>query len=184
MKRLARASIILSLIDQLKAKGSWCGETHIQKTGYVLQELLRVPLEFDFVMYKHGPFAFDLRDELTALRADGLLELDVQSPYGPKFVTTQRGKDIQDLHPKTLGRHEKALEFVAEKFGDKKVAELERLATALFITLDPGFADGSVNGRARELHRLKPHVSEDGARRAVTELDCIKRAAGRPFTQV
>jgi len=177
MKRLARASIILSLIDQLKAKGSWCGETHIQKTGYVLQELLRVPLEFDFVMYKHGPFAFDLRDELTALRADGLLELDVQSPYGPKFVTTQRGKDIQDLHPKTLGRHEKALEFVAEKFGDKKVAELERLATALFITLTSKFQGKSVDTRASELHRLKPHVLTDGAQQAVKDIDRIIEAA-------
>jgi len=177
MKRLARASIILSLIDQLKAKGSWCGETHIQKTGYVLQELLGVPLEFDFVMYKHGPFAFDLRDELTALRADGLLELDVQSPYGPKYVTTQRGKDIQDLHPKTLAKHEEALEFVAEQFGNKKATELERLTTALLITRDPGFADASVNGRARELHRLKPHVPESEARGAVTALDRIQASA-------
>lgn len=178
MERFARASIILSLTDKLKERGSWCGETHIQKSGYVLQELLKVPLGFDFVMYKHGPFSFDLRDELTALRADELLGLEVQHSYGPKFVTTKRGKEIQERHPKTLARHQKALDFVAERLGEKRVAELERLTTALFVTLNPNSGDGSVEGRARELRRLKPHVSEPNARNAVEELDRIRADAG------
>lgn len=66
MKRLQRDAVILSLIENLRAKGSWCGETHIQKATYFVQELLRVPLEFEFVLYKHGPYSFDLSDELTA----------------------------------------------------------------------------------------------------------------------
>ncbi len=33
MKRLQRDAVILSLIENLRAKGSWCGETHIQKSN-------------------------------------------------------------------------------------------------------------------------------------------------------
>ena len=69
MERLQRAAVLLSLIEQLKDRGSWCGDTHIQKTTYFLQELLKVPLGFEFILYKHGPYSFDLEDEITALRA-------------------------------------------------------------------------------------------------------------------
>jgi hypothetical protein len=63
MERLQRASILLTLNEELRRAGSWAGETHMQKATYFLQELTRIPLEFDFVLYKHGPFSFDLRDE-------------------------------------------------------------------------------------------------------------------------
>lgn len=51
MKRLQRDAVILSLIENLRSKGSWCGETHIQKATYFIQELLRVPLEFGSVTF-------------------------------------------------------------------------------------------------------------------------------------
>jgi len=43
-----------------------------------LQDLMRVPLELEFILYKHGPFSFDLRSELTSLRADELVKLEPQ----------------------------------------------------------------------------------------------------------
>ena len=171
MNGIMRAAVISNLADRLWKKGSWCGETHIQKAGYFLQELLEVPLGFDFVMYKHGPFSFDLRDELTSLRADGFLELLVQSSFGPSYVTTDLGKDIQSKFPKTLARHRNKLEFVADKLGNLTVVELEKLATALFVTQDQKRHDGTEEGRAGELHRLKKHIPESDAREAVRKLD-------------
>ena len=56
MERLQRASILLRLNEELRKSGSWAGETHMQKATFFLQELLAVPLGFDFVLYKHGPF--------------------------------------------------------------------------------------------------------------------------------
>ena len=83
MDRLRRAALLTRLIELLRKKGSWCGETHIQKSTFFVQNLMKVPLSFDFILYKHGPFSFDLRDELTGLRADGLIRLEPQWPYGP-----------------------------------------------------------------------------------------------------
>ena len=31
------AAVLLTLLDALKQRGSWCGETHLQKSVYVLQ---------------------------------------------------------------------------------------------------------------------------------------------------
>lgn len=89
MNRLKKDALLCELADQLRHSGSWCGETHVQKATYFLQELRRVPLEFEFVLYRHGPFSFDLRDELTAMRADGFLDLSERGPYGPSLVPTR-----------------------------------------------------------------------------------------------
>lgn len=171
MKRLQRDAVILSLIENLKAKESWCGETHIQKATYFIQELLKVPLEFEFVLYKHGPYSFDLSDELTAMRADAILKLQPQpSPYGPSFIQSIGSKLIKKRYPKTLKKYNPMVKFVANKLGDKGVTELERLATALYVTRRIN-TNNSIESRAQCIHKLKPHVSLDEARDAVMVVD-------------
>ena len=115
MDRIKRAAVMSNLADRLREKRCWCGETHIQKAVYFLQEMLNVPLGFEFFMYKHSPYSFDLRDELTSLRADGLLEIQILPSYGPSFVTTVLGQDIQSAFPKALREYEGALSFVGRQ---------------------------------------------------------------------
>ena len=170
MDRLRRAALLLRLIERLRQRGSWCGETHLQKATLFLQDLMQVPLGFEFILYKHGPFSFDLRDELTALRADELVRLEPQRPYGPRIATTDRSAYIQGIYSKTLKKHDQGISFVAEKLGSKGVADLERLATALFVTqrADTG---ASIEERARTLTTLKPHIAQEDAVAAVVTAD-------------
>ena len=172
MDRLRRAALLTQLIREMRKQGSWCGETHVQKATLFLQDLLEVPLGLEFVLYKHGPFSFDLRDELAAMRADGFFKLQPERPYGPRIVLTDRSEYIQSLFSKTLHEHRKKIDFVAKTVGNKGVVELERLATALFITLHQN-PPGSVDGRIDELTRVKPHISREDARSAVQEVDKI-----------
>jgi hypothetical protein len=172
MDRIKKAALLLKLIDKLHEKGSWCGETHIQKATFFLQELMKVPTGFDFILYKHGPFSFDLRDELTALRADSLIGLEPHWPYGPRIVPKDLSEYIQKTYSKTLTKYENSIDFVAKKLGNQGVADLERLATALYVTLST--ATGTpVNERAQELTRLKPHIAPESAQIAMEEIDKI-----------
>jgi hypothetical protein len=176
MDRLRRAAILMRLVENLRERKSWCGETHVQKATFFLQELMQVPLEFDFILYKHGPFSFDLRDELTSLRADELLVLEPQWSYGPRISPTDRSDHIQRLFSKTLEKYASRISFVAQKLGPSDVSELERLATALFITNRAG-AGVPADERAELLTELKPHISRESAVRAVETVDRIVREA-------
>ncbi len=69
MNRLQRAAVLLTLLDALKQRGSWCGETHLQKSVYILQELFGVQLGFTFVLYRHGPYSFDLSQAVDRSRS-------------------------------------------------------------------------------------------------------------------
>lgn len=174
MKRMQQDAVLLSLIEAMKKKGSWCGETHIQKAAYFLQEMLNVPMSFEFILYKHGPFSFDLSDEVTAMRADGLLEYKTRLPYGPSLFLTKECQEFLDRYPKTLDKYSEKVLFVAEKIGAMGVADLERLATALYVTLNENSC-----GKLREnsIIELKPHIKIDEAEKAVKNIDAIIREA-------
>ena len=179
MERLLRASVLLKLNNQLQDAGSWAGETHMQKAVFVLQELLRVPLGFDFVLYKHGPFSFDLRDELTFMRAQGFFALEPQYPYGPSLTAGAKSELLNNTFLSDVSNYLPALQFVAQKIGSKTVAELERTATALYIRLrEPQTGDV-----AERLTRLKPHISQPEAKAAVLEVEGLTRDFEREFSE-
>ncbi len=183
MDRMKGAALLTRLIEELRHKGSWCGETHIQKTAYFAQHLTGIPLGYAFILYKHGPFSFDLRDELTALRADELLKLEVQRPYGARMLPTKQSKYVQGLYPRTLGKYEGRIRFIADTFGGKGVVDLERLGTAFYVGLrrkDGALADE----RARRVTDLKPHISLLEAREAVEEIDRIAAEAKASFASL
>ena len=169
MNRLKKAVIVTRLARKMREKGSWCGETHLQKALYLAQELLDVPTGFDFILYKHGPFSFDLRDELTALRADNLLTIEPQHPYGPRLATTPFSKELESRFPKTIRKIETRLDFIADRLHGKGVVDLERLATALYVIKQFPNCQ-SLNERALKLNELKPHVSISDAEQAIEEI--------------
>ncbi|MBN1902212.1 hypothetical protein JW926_12885 [Candidatus Sumerlaeota bacterium] len=174
MERLKRASVIIDLADELLKEGSWCGETHLQKITFFLQDLLKVPLDYDFILYKHGPFSFDLCDELTAMRADRLMEYVIKMyPYGPSLVPTKTGRIIKEnFFQKTIDQNKPKINFISSRLGNKGVAELEKLGTALFVTLkERQLVDASK--RAQRINSIKPHISLEEATTAIREVDQI-----------
>lgn len=181
MEDARRQAVVLSLIEKLDLYGSWCGETHIQKSLYFLQEMLGVPTGFDFILYKHGPFSFDLRDELNVMRANMIIELHSKPyPYGPSLLPGDAAERLKELYPKTAKVYELQIDYIAMKLADLRVAELERLATALYVTLEEG-REKTVQARARRINELKPHVKIDEAKRAVEEVDFLMIEAEKMF---
>jgi hypothetical protein len=179
MTRFDRASLLLALIEQLRDNKSWAGETHLQKAAYILERVLGVPINFEFILYKHGPFSFDLRSEISSLRADGFLEWEVKSEvYGPSLRPGPLSTHLKRQFPAAPEQYNSEIDFVATRLGSKNVAELERLATAIYVTLDEQTATES---RSTRINELKHHVSLPEAEAAVREADEIIREAKTQF---
>jgi hypothetical protein len=168
-------AIVGTIVRLLKANGSWCGETHIQKTAFVAKEIFGVPLSATFVLYKHGPFSFDLNGILGSMRADRVLALVPQGSYGPSFTSEPSMDFVFRKFEREINDLAQKIEQVAKYFGPKNVADLERVATAIFITLKRP-ADG-VEIRASELNHRKPHIPMPVALSAVVEADQFLQTA-------
>lgn len=172
MNRLQRAALLCHLTDALREAGSWCGETHLQKAVFLLDEGRQVPLAYRFVLYKYGPFSFDLREDVGELRAEGFLGLEPPpAGYGPRLEVGRRGRQVMQRFSPTIEQYADAVAEVVEFVGTRGVSGLERLATGVYLVLrEGGDADEAL---AQKLCGIKPHVSETGA------LDAVSR--GRAF---
>lgn len=161
---------LLALLASMAEEESWCGETHVQKCAYFLQEGLGVPLGFKFILYKYGPFSFDLREALGELWGDYVVEMKTVPGYGPSIGLTESGRSLRDRLRKHADPYQREIGFVASRLSKRGVMELERLATALLVR---GEREGTIQDRARRLVELKPHVSESDARQAVEEVEAL-----------
>jgi hypothetical protein len=54
MNDLQRSAIVATLVKECRTRDAFCGETMVQKSVFFLQELLKVPLAFDFQLYRMG----------------------------------------------------------------------------------------------------------------------------------
>jgi len=168
MERFKRQALLLAMLDSMMAKGSWCGETHVQKCAYFLEEGLEVPLGLNFILYKHGPFSFDLRETLGEMRGNFLIDLESRSPYGSSLVVSDSGRALKERFPRTIDEHVAEIEFVADRLSVRGVAELERLGTALYVMRQGPHAE--LSEQVCEITRLKPHIDDEAATAALQEV--------------
>ena len=161
-----QTALILSLIDSLSVDESRTSETHIQNYIYFTQEMLEVPMDFEFVLYKNSPYSFDLSEKLTSLRADRLLAIELNNSY-PCFVITDLGKKYIGRFPKTLAPHKKQIGFIVKNLGAKDIRELGQLATALLI-------DRTEKNRIEDLNKLKEAISNKPDERVGKSLEFIR----------
>lgn len=172
MDNQIRWTILLELISSLKMEGSWCGETHIQKSAFFLEEMLGVPLDLGFIMYKYGPYSFELNDDLTALRAYNYLNLTPLEPYGVTYSLQDEENKLKKFYEGEIEQYSEKISSIAETFGSKTVVELEKLATAFFINKKENVED--LEEIAKRLNKKKPHVNIQDAEIAVNEIFQIK----------
>jgi uncharacterized protein YwgA len=167
------SSLVLNAMQLLSNEGSWCGETHIQKTIYLCQTVLGAPAEFKFVLYKHGPYSFQLSDHLQKLISDSLVRVLPQPPpYGPSLRVTEDAVKItakSKINDALLQR----IGTLSKKLSSKTVSDLEKLATAVYVKRNFDQA-ASPEKRAAKMHELKSHVSVEAALIAIREADIIE----------
>ena len=160
-----KSVLILAMLDELRDAGSWAGETHLQKAMFFLSKKQTVATDFEFVLYKHGPYSFDLHDELSSLFGHMLVEQEHNPPYGPRLKLTESGERLLAASTDVLCDSNQKIQRVSTDFGNKGVTELEKLATALWAITNK--ADEPDEELAEYVHSIKPHISLDEALSAI-----------------
>ena len=176
MKRLPqkqRNDLICKLVSSMRQNDSWAGETHIQKTVLFVQELLGIPLGYRFILYKYGPFSFDLRNELASMRARLMLDVEPRIEYGPSFKLGIHGKRAAYR----IKEFNEPVRFIAKELARYNVQELERLSTTFYVeTKEHHNSKLEIANRVTE---LKPHIPLERAVRAVEQVNELRQAASK-----
>ena len=164
-------SLVLRTMNKMWENDSWCGETHIQKNVYLLQELMEISFQWNFVLYKYGPFSFDLSYLIAEVHSCALVELVPEWGFRPRIRVTKLGEDFfgedDELHCRLDGQ----IEFVVRELASKNVDELEGLTTGLYILRSKRYTDPAVHVRGARLSQLKPHIKPVAANAAIKSVD-------------
>jgi uncharacterized protein YwgA len=166
MKESQKLGLLSSIVRKLNQADSWTGRMHIQKFIYFAQELLGVPLSYDFILYQRGPYSFDLDTEIQSLRSIGAVEIRARPPYGPSYSSTGLGEVISRLSA-VDGETDDRLTALAKELGPKQAKDLELLATTLYVLKERGRPDPDVVTRVLS---LKPQFSKDQAEDALQKV--------------
>ena len=173
MNGLQRSAVIATLVKECRTRDAFCGETMVQKSVFFLQELVKVPLAFDFQLYIYGPFSFELQRHVSSMMADDMIVVRTLE-YGSTFEPGEQVAYLEKHVGKTIAAHRDAIDFVVKNLAGRGVKQLERLATALYFTVTTN--DLSVDERAAKICEVKPHITFDEARKAVEEVDSWRDA--------
>jgi hypothetical protein len=170
---LQKHAAIVALIESLREKGNWCGETNVQKTAYFVEILSDHCLGLDFVLYKHGPFSFELNELLSFMGALRFLEDEIANPrYGPRLrPNPDASKMLQGQFGQLSNKLKGVTAFVVDHLASSGIVSVERLGTALYFTRQERIEDKQA--RAAQIHKVKPHITEQDALQAVNEVDEI-----------
>src|SRR6476620_2490467 len=104
MNDLQRSAIVATLVKEYRAREAFCGETTVQKSVYFLQELLKVPLAFDFQLYIYGPFSFELQRHVASMTADDMIAVRPLE-YGSTFEVGEQVAYLEKHNAATIAAH-------------------------------------------------------------------------------
>ena len=125
--RKRRIAAIKLIVDQLED----LGKTKLQKLLYFTQEAIGAPLEYRFRMHHYGPFAEDIENDISFMKAIG--HLDVQPD------TSGFGYHIRPASSEPLPWDEELEKFkgkmteTIDKLGMLDIPDLELSATVHFV---------------------------------------------------
>ena len=180
MKRLQKATLICTMLDRMIEKGSWAGETHLQKCLFLLQSMRNVPTGYTFQLHHYGPFSFDLSDEIIQLKGDRIIVPRPRPyPYGPSLASSDLSQRLRQNFSKTLEKYSDDIDFVTDNFGDLNASELGKLATAYhFILQDKNSSDEEI---AKKINDVKSHILISEGMEATKTVRTIANSTGVPI---
>ena len=161
MKIEDRVEFICFLLDALKGKNGWAGMVHLQKGCYIAQRMLGVPLDYKFIQYVYGPYAFDLSDEIYLINDKFILSQGFPPvSYG---VSYDLYEDIEKYVEANRDNYKfkDEINFIAGWFLKKKIGRLEKLAAAYMI--NEKYPDAGLEERIKKLVGWKPFMTEPEA---------------------
>ena len=168
---IRKHNLLLTVIESLHQHGSWTGKTHVQKAMFLLHAAKSMKVPFGFVLYKHGPYSFDIENELAVMKTYAAITSEpALEGYGVIICPGENASWPKERAP-LAPEEESAVERVCAFVRQKNVLQLEKIATAAWIRTQEGIQDSQ--RVAARLHELKPHVSLDDALQADSELITI-----------
>jgi uncharacterized protein YwgA len=153
------------------------GKTAMMKYLFILQDVFKVPLGYDFEIYTYGPYSSEVMGELDFARHQDMLNIDgVIYPNGQSGYEISPSGNFQraiDNSKEFVSKYLEAINKVIELFGDKSAKELELSTTIIYLynTYMKNGWECTLEAISANVHDIKPHFDIETIRNEYRHLD-------------
>jgi uncharacterized protein YwgA len=170
-----KCGLISDIALKCSEHGTNLGKTALQKLIYLLQELQKVDVGYEFSLHNYGPFSAELQADLDLV--ESLRGVNVNaSEYGWEIVPGSKCEALRQKANEFLSEQmETAIRNVIDEFGGYPTKKLELISTIIFADREFQRTDHSSKVPRSKLvslvHEIKPHFSENKISEVITELE-------------
>jgi len=170
-ERWNQYGIIAELASRLKDVSPQFGKTVLQKLVFILQEVYKVPCEYEYILYNYGPYSGDLAEDLSFFASMDGVSVQWNQGFGFKILPAGKTDHFRERAQNFLTTYNDAIEKVINNFGRMTAKELELRSTIIYVNKETSMAKDNLIKRVKE---IKPHFSESEISNSIEQLIELK----------
>lgn len=170
-----KVGLISNLTKELELTKTQFGKTAVMKYLYILQEVFKVPLGYEFSLYTYGPYCSDVLSDLDYTEAiDGVKIYSVDTGTGgysikPSYKTDEYLIKSRDF----LSKNAESINAVIKLFGGMSARDLELRSTIIYLYKNYLQNNWEIDSNeiASDVKELKPYFSTEEILDAYDQLE-------------
>lgn len=153
----------IGVISKLVEEKPNLGKTAMMKMLFLLQQVYKVPLGYNYEIYTYGPYSSEVMNDIDFASQTGVVSIDAvmyPSGYiGYSLKSTDKTQEAIQNAKEIVAGNTDSIKEVISLFGDKQVKELELSTTIIYLYANytANHWDASINEIAENVHEIKPH---------------------------
>jgi uncharacterized protein YwgA len=169
-ERWNQYGIIAELASRLTDVSPQFGKTVLQKLVYILQEVYKVPCDYDYILFNYGPYSDGLAEDLSFFTSMEGVRVEWSKNLGYEISPARRTDHFRERAQVFLEQYQDKITEVIRIFGGMSARELELRSTVIYVSKEKSMDKESLASRVKE---IKPHFSEYDVKSAIKELECL-----------
>ena len=162
----------LGMICTIVKENNGIGKTALMKLIYILQQVYKVPLGYNYSIYTYGPYSAEVMNGIDFAEQSGLISIEIVpiglSCTGYKLEHRDKADEaIKDVDG-SLSKYKEMIREAIGAFGQKNAKELELTTTIIYAYAnyyDKVRESGDVDERIIEIvSKIKPLFQRDSIR--------------------
>ena len=124
----------LAVISEIVSKHENLGKTTMMKFIFLLQQVYKVPLGYDYDIYTYGPYSPVVAGDVNYAADFDVIQLVSSSNHtGYELRVTKQTPDIISNEKDFIEEHGQSISTVIELFGEKTTRDLELITTIIYF---------------------------------------------------
>jgi len=169
----------MSLISEIVNQKPSLGKTAMMKFIFILQQVYKVPIGYDYEIYTYGPYSSNVMEDIQlATDFDAISMKTVVFPTGHSGYALKPTDNTDDIIKKEqdyINLYSASISNVISIFGNKTAKELELSSTIIYVysNYSNNKWDNSITEISKSVKEIKPHFDIDLIKEEYRNLDTL-----------